>query len=200
MQRDKICRIVIVEPSAVVRAGLEALLSARTDIKVAACFESIDGCAERIASLHPDVVLINPVLVCQRSGSAVRSLFPEMNGSAVVAFVYGLFSERVLGQYDGVVTIHDGAGSIASKIRGALESTAGRFPGESAELSEREREILISVAKGLANKEIAERHHISIYTVITHRKNITRKTGIKSVAGLTVYALLNNLIDYPEMQ
>lgn len=65
----------------------------------------------------------------------------------------------------------------------------------STELSEREKEILISVAKGMINKEIADEHCISINTVITHRKNITRKTGIKTVAGLTVYAILNNLID-----
>ena len=47
----------------------------------------------------------------------------------------------------------------------------------------------------MLNKEIADLYNISIHTVITHRKNITRKTGIKTVAGLTVYALLNNLID-----
>ena len=55
--------------------------------------------------------------------------------------------------------------------------------------------MLIEVAKGLSNKEIAARLNVSIFTVTTHRKNIVRKTGIKSVAGLTVYALLNNLID-----
>ncbi len=63
------------------------------------------------------------------------------------------------------------------------------------ELSAREKEILVSVAQGLLNKEIADRHNISINTVITHRKNITRKIGIKTVAGLTAYAILNNLID-----
>ena len=47
----------------------------------------------------------------------------------------------------------------------------------------------------MMNKEIADRLSISIHTVITHRKNITRKTGIKTVAGLTVYALLNHLLD-----
>ncbi len=66
---------------------------------------------------------------------------------------------------------------------------------ERMELSEREKEILVSVARGLINKEIADLHHISVNTVITHRKNITRKTGIKTVPGLTVYAILNNLID-----
>ena len=63
------------------------------------------------------------------------------------------------------------------------------------ELSDREIEILVSVAQGLLNKEIADRHNISINTVITHRKNITRKTGIKTVPGLTVYAILNGYVD-----
>ena len=62
-------------------------------------------------------------------------------------------------------------------------------------LSAREKEVLVCVAKGMINKEIADHLHISIHTVITHRKNITRKTGIKTVAGLTVYALLNNLLE-----
>ena len=68
------------------------------------------------------------------------------------------------------------------------------------ELSDREKEILVSVARGLLNKEIADRHNISINTVITHRKNITRKIGIKTVPGLTAYAILNNLIDINEIE
>lgn len=66
---------------------------------------------------------------------------------------------------------------------------------EKEELSQREKEILVSVAKGMLNKEIADEFNISIYTVISHRKNITRKIGIKTVAGLTVYALLTGLLD-----
>ncbi|MGN0189342.1 MAG: LuxR C-terminal-related transcriptional regulator [Candidatus Cryptobacteroides sp.] len=66
--------------------------------------------------------------------------------------------------------------------------------GEQELLSPREKEILVGVAKGLLNKEIADLFNISINTVITHRKNITRKTGIKTIAGLTMYALLNDLV------
>lgn len=80
-----------------------------------------------------------------------------------------------------------------------LEETAleGRLEDshEAGELSAREKEILVCVAKGLLNKEIADQLNISIHTVITHRKNITHKTGIKTVAGLTVYALINGLLD-----
>ena len=80
---------------------------------------------------------------------------------------------------------------------GRYATSAAHNPAEERreELSEREKEILVSVAQGLLNKEIADKHHISINTVITHRKNITRKIGIKTVAGLTAYAILNNLID-----
>ncbi len=76
----------------------------------------------------------------------------------------------------------------------ALEGRKGGRP-EDGTLTSREKEILVCVAKGMINKEIADLLNISIHTVITHRKNITQKTGIKTVAGLTVYALLNNLLE-----
>ena len=68
------------------------------------------------------------------------------------------------------------------------------------ELSAREKEILVGVARGMLNKEIADKYNLSIHTVISHRKNITRKTGIKTVAGLTVYALLGGLIDIDSIE
>ena len=71
------------------------------------------------------------------------------------------------------------------------ETTKGT---DDVELSKRETDVLVAVAKGMMNKEIADQMNISIHTVISHRKNITRKTGIKSVSGLTVYALLKDLI------
>ncbi|MBK8882774.1 MAG: helix-turn-helix transcriptional regulator [Bacteroidales bacterium] len=61
-------------------------------------------------------------------------------------------------------------------------------------LSERETEVLKLLSKGLSNKEIADSLNISIHTVISHRKNLTQKTGIKSQSGLTIYALSNNII------
>jgi len=66
---------------------------------------------------------------------------------------------------------------------------------ENEELTNREKEVLRLVALGNSNKVIAEKLYISIHTVISHRKNISEKTGIKSISGLTVYAILNNLIN-----
>lgn len=65
---------------------------------------------------------------------------------------------------------------------------------EQEELSAREIEVLKLVARGYLNKEIADALSISLHTVISHRKNITRKLGIKTVPGLTLYALMNGLI------
>jgi DNA-binding CsgD family transcriptional regulator len=62
------------------------------------------------------------------------------------------------------------------------------------DLSDREKDILRLVALGMTNREIGEKLYISTHTVITHRKNITAKLGIKTIAGLTMYALINQLI------
>ena len=62
-------------------------------------------------------------------------------------------------------------------------------------VSEREKEIIICLVQGLSNKEIAAQLFISVNTVITHRRNISRKLEIRSLAGLTIYAIANNLID-----
>ena len=67
-------------------------------------------------------------------------------------------------------------------------------------LSEREKDIVREVAKGLTNKEIADRLILSIHTVTTHRKNISRKTGINSISGLTVYAIINHIVDISDLK
>lgn len=67
-------------------------------------------------------------------------------------------------------------------------------------LSEREKEIIVSVVKGLTNKEIADQLYISINTVTTHRRNIARKLDIHSPAGLTIYAIVNKLVDISEVK
>lgn len=67
-------------------------------------------------------------------------------------------------------------------------------------LSEREREIVHCVVCGLSNKQIAEQLFISLNTVLTHRKNIARKLNIHSVAGLTIYAIVNKIVNIDELQ
>lgn len=68
-------------------------------------------------------------------------------------------------------------------------------PTTGHELSAREIEVLVLITKGLINKEIADKLNIGPTTVITHRKNITEKLGIKSVSGLTIYAVMNGYVE-----
>lgn len=87
-----------------------------------------------------------------------------------------------------------------SEIEELLNQHLGVVPDVNASknsttLSEREVDVVKLVAIGKTNKEIADSLHISFHTVISHRKNITEKLGIKSISGITVYAILNNLID-----
>ena len=72
-------------------------------------------------------------------------------------------------------------------------------PQMQPELSLREIEVLQLLVKGMTNKEIADKLSISQTTVITHRKNIQEKTGIKSLSGLTVYAVLNGVVNIDEI-
>ena len=74
-------------------------------------------------------------------------------------------------------------------------SIALPIPEEDRDLSTREIEVLVLVSKGYINKEIADKLNISLTTVITHRKNITEKLGIKSVSGLTMYAVMNGYVE-----
>ena len=68
-------------------------------------------------------------------------------------------------------------------------------PTTGHELTAREIEVLVLITKGLINKEIADKLNIGLTTVITHRKNITEKLGIKSVSGLTIYAVMNGYVE-----
>ena len=73
-------------------------------------------------------------------------------------------------------------------------------PNGNETLSEREKDVVISLVQGMTNKEIADHLCISPNTVITHRRNIARKLQIHTPAGLTIYAIVNNLVDISSVQ
>jgi len=184
---------MIIEPSPVVEQGLRAVLASFSGYTVVGSGCDMDFCEERIAVLTPDIVIMNPSVVAPRV--VLRSACPELQNTTLVAVVYSVFDSALLRQFDGVVNIFDSPSAIVAHLRDAAESGNDVARDMGYDLSERERDILVAVAQGKTNKEIAEQYNISIHTVISHRKNITRKTGVKTVAGLTVYAFLHNLID-----
>lgn len=81
----------------------------------------------------------------------------------------------------------DVAKNISSMVMGATDNSEA--------LSERETDVVVCIVQGMSNKEIADKLFISINTVITHRRNISRKLQIHSTAGLTIYAIVNGLVD-----
>jgi DNA-binding CsgD family transcriptional regulator len=99
--------------------------------------------------------------------------------------------------FDAVIEPDDNENLILQKIEGHFSDWMKAHPQHETnrEISQREREVLRLVALGFTNKEIAGKLFISSHTVITHRKNISAKLGIKTIAGLTVYAIIHKLVD-----
>ena len=189
-------QILLVVPSSIIARGLEQIFNDLGEFQVCGILSDLSGSGEsQLRAMDPDVVIVDPSLFDNASRSGVKNYIAGVSPAAVLAVCSGVWDEDALRQYDGVISLMDAPTTVIRKVRAALEDRSETGKAEGEELSAREKEILICVAKGMLNKEIADLYNISIYTVITHRKNITRKTGIKTVAGLTVYALLNNLID-----
>lgn len=194
-------RILLIESSPIVAQGLQALIQSGGRMEVVAVAHSLERIQERLVLNNPDVVILNPLLLDYSKKLIFRSLFQDKPNMPILALVYSYFDKQWLGSFDGVIEIEDDRFHLEKKIEEVVSAANGRNDNlEVYELSDREREVLIELAKGLMNKEIAAKLHISIHTVVTHRKNIVRKTGIKSAAGLAVYALLNNLLEERDLE
>jgi len=150
---------------------------------------------ERIGAAMPDILIVDSSLFVPLSRVQIYSAYPELQDKTVVCLVSNVSADWLVRQFDGSISIYDDENGIERKLREAVESRGSEPHRENNEISEREREVLVLIASGMINKEIADRLNISVHTVIAHRKNISRKTGIKSVAGLTVYAMMNNMLD-----
>ena len=189
--------IIIVDPSAIFSEGLSRILNSDPQCKVVDCFTDYDSFAEKAWRLKADVILFNPIIISSHKRFLIRNLLKECKDAAIIAIIYTVVSPNVISEFNESIDIFEKPENIIRKIKSSIE-VRSRLQADSntneIELSEREKEMLVSVAQGLTNKEIAEKYNISIHTVISHRKNISRKIGIRTVSGLTMYALLNNLL------
>ena len=190
-------KILLITPSRIIARGISSILEEHGGFTVESVLTDLSRENEAmIRDSMADIVIVDPVIFDFASRPAGRSRISDLTDAAVVAAPTTLPDEESAKNYDETISIYDTPSAVITKLRNSVTHTSSKTQADNREeLSSREKEILVCVARGMLNKEIADRFHISIYTVITHRKNITRKTGIKTVAGLTVYALLNNLID-----
>ena len=188
--------VALIVPSEIISKGLSGILEGSGSFLIVEVFHDFSKMVEtRLRTIDPDIVIIDPVVLDFHSRKEGRSMLAEICDSIVIALEGPATTEAALKQYDGSISLYDRQVEIVRKLRGAMETKQPESVSETGELSAREKEILVCVAKGMLNKEIADKLTLSIYTVITHRKNITRKTGIKTTPGLTVYAILNGLVD-----
>ncbi|MBO8471821.1 MAG: response regulator transcription factor [Bacteroidetes bacterium] len=189
-------KVLLIVPSRIIARGIEGVFHDLGEFSVEGILTDLSRTSEvRLKNMDVDLILVDPMIFDYATRAMGRSRIAEYSDAAVAALQTVQMEDEVWRQYDEVVNLYDAPPVIIKKLRAVLVSRQDSPRQDSQELSLREKEILVCVAKGMLNKEIADLYNISIYTVITHRKNITRKTGIKTVAGLTVYALLNNLID-----
>ncbi len=188
-------KVLVIEKSSIIAEGITHLLGKSASLEVIRTVNTLDRINEKIIVLKPDLILMNPSLIDFSKKMIFKSLFQDVAQIPIVALIYAFYEQQWLKHFNGIIEITDDLHKIESQLTEIYRnSTEHEESSETYELSDRETDVLIELSKGLMNKEIATKLNISIHTVITHRKNIIRKTGIKSVAGLTVYALLNNLI------
>lgn len=195
-------RVAIAEPSAIVRSGLEMQLKrlARHKVQIQLLLEdNRRDWSENAGLALADVFILNPLI----AGLNPKQSFVSQKDSAkFVALSYGTTDESLLKDYDEVLRITDTPQQLAETFDRLVSQEEDNSAGnatESQALTPREKEIVVCVVKGMTNKEIAQTLFLSTHTVITHRRNITKKLQIHSSSGLTIYAIMNKLVELNEI-
>ena len=160
--------------------------------------ESLDDLEQVIHTRTVDVLIINPILIANRERD-VKKLRKKHPNLSIVGINTGLIDQSVMSMLDNSFTLFDAVPQVIEKLQKAADENDPKSAGNTENLTDREIDVLTKLVHGLSNKEIAESLNISIHTVITHRKNIASKTGIRSQSGLTIYAISKKIIDLEDV-
>ncbi len=202
-------RVAIVDDHPMVTEGIEAILSTYEDIDVVATRANGQEAVDALSIDQPDVMLLDlnmpgmnglstiEVILERRPETKILILSmhdsPEyistaLDHGAVGYLLKDVPTEDIKAAIDAVVT---GKQYLCTGARAALKprTADGREP-----LTNREQTVLLELAQGKSNKEVASALDISVRTVETHRKNIKAKLGISSTAGLTRYAMEHGVL------
>jgi two-component system NarL family response regulator len=207
--------VILADDHTILRMALRAFLARETDIRVVA---DVDGGAEALrlaAQLKPDVVVMDIGMSGMSGIDATRELVARNDGVKVLALSTHLERQMIVQMLEagasGYVVKSTNGDELVRAIRAVaqnrtylcpevasvmIDSMRGKPPAADPggeRLGRREREVLALLAEGKTSHEIAQKLHISTSTVIAHRRNISRKLGLHSVAELTKYAIREGL-------
>ncbi len=183
-------KILIYEPSEIIFTGIKSVLKQILGKNIE-IYEILDysTLSPLVFKYQPDILLLD--LSLTRSGDVKK--IKKKHPCKHIALQHSLDYAQMLNEFDEVISIFDSTERIKSKLSKLMNLNQKDLPEEA--LSIREQEVLVEIVNGLTNKEIAEKLNLSIHTVTTHRRNISTKLQIHSIAGLTIYAISNQLIN-----
>lgn len=202
-------RILLAEDHALIRAGIGNLLRSVPGMEVVGEADSGSAAVTQTLRVQPDIVLMDVGLPGLNGIEATRRIKKESPKTLVLAlsvhsdrrFVKSMLDAGASGYMlkdgpfpellEAIRAIRDGGRFLSPRIERLLESEPA--PGKAGRLSEREREVLVLLAGGLSNQDIADRLGLSRKTIETHRAKIIRKLGIRAVAELTKFAIREGL-------
>jgi len=202
-------RVIIVDDHPMVAEGIEAILETYDDLDVAAVLNSGQGAIDRVKELQPDVILLDLNMPGMNGLSATEIILERRPETRIL-----ILSMHDSPEYISTALNHGAKGYVLKDVpteeiktaidtlmqgneylcTGARRSLKPRIANEQDALTSREQQILLELAQGKSNKEVGEILNISVRTVETHRKNLKRKLGISTTAGLTRYAMEHGVL------
>ncbi len=186
--------IVVISPSDIVLAGLGEILKGSLAGEVIMLHrgdEIID-----YPQLNGNILVIATAEEFEKSGTFIRQI---LSSAGTVQFLK-LQLDTNSTHSNQTINLFDAPSLICYKVNEILNSfLKNNTKDTDNELTKREIEVLQLITKGYSNKEIADHLFVSTHTVISHRKNISEKTGIKSASGMTMYAILKKIIDVADI-
>lgn len=185
---------MVFESSEIIFEGLSHILK---EIKLEIDFKWVNclkDASELLKTESFQMVIINSAYF-HNSNNAKIKISSAFNNINVIGLLHTSMDRDIYSYFKDCIYINDERSTIHSVIKKQLQDSDSAIELNDNVLSNREIDVLKLLVRGYANKEIAEELFISAHTVVSHRKNISKKIGMKSSAAMAIYAAANNIID-----
>jgi two-component system, NarL family, response regulator NreC len=197
---SKAIKVVVVSNAFLLSSGIENLTLELNSLLVDNVYTGSEkNLYEKIVAKKPEIVIIDPVSVSEVLIPLLRKLNKE-NDIKVIGLVTANTDDNIISRFKFTLNTQNNKYKLLDSFQKIVGKETKDKDNTEQILSKRETEILRHLTLGLTNQDIADKLFLSVHTVMTHRKKITRKLGIKSLSGLTVYALMNKLVDIREVE